>query len=214
MYLSEYIQRTVKGFFIRACVLLLLSALGYEAKAEGWELKRNSSGIRIYTQSQSGSEIRRLKADFEVSGTVSQLASLLADVGKQKSWVYSTRSAIIIRHLASNEFIYYTEKNMPWPLTNRDVVMHTKCVLDTAAGTLTVISRSTENVVPEKNGLVRVPASEVRWNVYTTRPGIMKVEYSAQADPGGTVPAWVTNMFLTKGPYETFMNLRKQMNTL
>ncbi|WP_345085630.1 START domain-containing protein, partial [Nemorincola caseinilytica] len=126
-------------------------------------------------------------------------------------WVYSTSSASIVKRLNNYELIYYTEKKMPWPLSNRDVVMQMKLVLDTVAGTLIMTAHSIENMVPLKSGVVRVPASEVTWKVSTISPGTMKIEYSAQADPGGTVPAWVTNMFLTKGPYETFTNLRKQL---
>ncbi|RYZ55586.1 MAG: hypothetical protein EOP49_02520 [Sphingobacteriales bacterium] len=37
----------------------------------------------------------------------------------------------------------------------------------------------------------------------------LRIEYLAKADPAGAVPAWIANMFVTKGPYETFVQLRK-----
>jgi hypothetical protein len=42
---------------------------------------------------------------------------------------------------------------------------------------------------------------------------MLKVEYIAQADPGGDVPPWIANMFITKGPLETFRQLRKALAT-
>ena len=35
--------------------------------------------------------------------------------------------------------------------------------------------------------------------------------YYNKINPGGTLPAWIVNMFASKGPMETFSNLRKKM---
>ncbi|GAA4468907.1 START domain-containing protein [Nemorincola caseinilytica] len=179
--------------------------------ANEWQLKKSGSGINIYTKSQQASEVKVLKAEFEADGTVKQLANLLADVDKQKNWVYSTNSTRLIKRLNDNELIYYTEKAMPWPLSHRDVVMQMKWMVDTIVGTLTMNAHSIENSIPPPKGMVRVPVSKVVWKVSTIKPGTIRVEYFAEADPGGVIPAWVTNIFLTKGPYETFLNLRKQL---
>jgi hypothetical protein len=37
--------------------------------------------------------------------------------------------------------------------------------------------------------------------------GRLFIVYFLEMDPGGSVPAWITNMFVAKGPYETFSNL-------
>jgi len=41
--------------------------------------------------------------------------------------------------------------------------------------------------------------------------GGVKIEYELQVDPGGKVPAWLVNMFATKGPFETFKKLQQQV---
>ena len=48
------------------------------------------------------------------------------DVAHQADWVYSTKSATLVRRISDKELIYHSEKSMPWPVWNRDVVMHLK----------------------------------------------------------------------------------------
>jgi hypothetical protein len=37
---------------------------------------------------------------------------------------------------------------------------------------------------------------------------LLKIVYTVEFDPSGAVPAWLTNMFVTKGPLQTFQKLR------
>jgi hypothetical protein len=35
----------------------------------------------------------------------------------------------------------------------------------------------------------------------------INIIYIFEAEPGGSLPAWLANMFADKGPYESFKNL-------
>ena len=76
---------------------------------------------------------------------------------------------------------------------------------------MTVRAVTTDHPVAKKEGVVRVPSSAVAWRVTPTSPTEIKIEYEATLDPGGSVPAWVTNLFITKGPYETFKKLKAML---
>ena len=103
--------------------------------------------------------------------------------------------------------ICYTVKDMPWPASDRDAVVHVK-VNHLNENSMNVTVKSVDGYVAKKDGLVRVPTSHVVWNVKQTAPGKLQIIYEAQADPGGSIPDWITNMFLTKGPLESFKKLR------
>jgi hypothetical protein len=65
--------------------------------------------------------------------------------------------------------------------------------------------------IPEKNGIVRVPLSVERW-IVTPLPGDkIRISYELRLDPGASAPAWLINLFSTKGPFETFGHLRQQL---
>jgi hypothetical protein len=40
---------------------------------------------------------------------------------------------------------------------------------------------------------------------------LVNVEYTLFADPGGSVPAWLINLFITKGPMESFKKLKEHL---
>jgi hypothetical protein len=190
---------------------ILLSAL-YAYAGGTWELKKNSNGIKIYTKNAEGSDIKEIKADFEIKGTLPELKKLLSDVNAQKQWVYSTVQSSMVKRINENEFVYYTEKKMPWPVSNRDVVMHVKMTEDPGTGTLTLKASAVKaSAVPTKKAVIRMTAGEVIWQVKAVNENTLHVSYWAKADPGGTLPAWVTNMFLTKGPYESFVKFKERM---
>ena len=178
-----------------------------------WELKNNSNGISIYTRSTPGSGIKELKATFEVKASLNEVKALLLDVSQQKDWVYSTKKSAVLKNIAPEELIYYSEKNMPWPVSNRDVVMHVRITAGQGNEMFTLDASSASGIVPLKAGIVRAPVSEVKWKVTAVDDKTASIEYWAKADPGGSIPAWVTNMFLTKGAHETFVKFRERLAT-
>jgi len=78
---------------------------------------------------------------------------------------------------------------------------------------LVVKIENADNSIVVKSGTVRVPASSVIWKVTPLDNDSLSIEYYGQADPGGSVPAWAANSFCTKGPFETFRNLRKLISS-
>jgi len=60
---------------------------------------------------------------------------------------------------------------------------------------------------PEKSGMVRVPRSDISWYVTMPSEKTISIVYIFDAEPGGSLPAWVVNMFTDKGPYESFKKL-------
>lgn len=198
-------------------LLLFLSCTTFFASSThaapgGWDLKRDADGIKIYTRSlnDATSNVKALRVTLTTAGTPAALAKILLDIPGQKSWVYSTKSSKVLKKVSDVEVIYYSEKTMPWPVTNRDAVMHLR-IATAATGVMTVRATTTDYPMVEKDGVIRVPSSSVAWRVTPTSPTEMKIEYEATLDPGGSVPAWVTNLFITKGPYETFKKLKSML---
>lgn len=197
---------------LRLTVLLVLLAVAAKAAPGGWSLKRDDDGIKIYTRSldESTSNVKALRVTLTAPGTPAALAKILMDIPGQKNWVYSTKSSKVLKKVGESEVIYYSEKTMPWPVTNRDAVMHLR-IATAATGVMSVRANTTDYPVAKKDGVIRVPSSSVAWRVTPTSPTEMRIEYEATVDPGGSVPVWVTNLFITKGPYETFKKLKAML---
>jgi hypothetical protein len=66
-------------------------------------------------------------------------------------------------------------------------------------------------MVPVKPNVVRVADSKGKWVITPLSDGKVKIVYTLHADPGGSVPAWLSNMFATQGPAESFKKLKIQL---
>jgi hypothetical protein len=119
-----------------------------------------------------------------------------------------------MRKVSENEVIYYSEIGTPWPATNRDFYADMKVNYNLAARSLNIVSMGMKDYQPEKKDLVRIPWSRGLWTVTTETGNRIHIQYILQADPGGSIPAWILNTFATKAPMETFSNLKRKMEEL
>jgi len=178
---------------------------------EGWVLKKDKKGIKIYSRKVNGFKVDEIKVETEYEGRVSQLAAIILDVNAQPDWVYKTVRSELVKRVSTAELIYYTEISCPWPFENRDLVAHMTVGQNTVSRVMTIVAKSVNDYVPQKEDIVRLKYSNATWIVTPINNGHIKVEYRIIIDPGDGVPAWLLNMFTTSGPYESFINLREKM---
>jgi len=191
---------------------LLFVAVSYTAGASpDWKLKKENDHIKIYTADVAGSSFKTVKVECTVTGSFSQVIATLFDIDKQKEWVYNDKYSRLLKKVSDNEMLYYSEVSVPWPCSNRDFVAHLK-VTQTSADMVTIVSHAEPAFMPEKNGLVRIKSSNAKWTMTALGNNQIRIDYVVQFDPSGAVPAWLINMFVTKGPYETFDQLQARMN--
>ena len=196
----------LKGAF---ALLLLVASMPSKAQDE-WNLKRDEDGIRVFTRDDDSSSFKNIKVECTVRATPSQLVALLLDMNKQPEWVYGSKSAELLKAIKANEFIFHSEVEVPWPCSDRDYIAHIT-INQAAPDLITIDSRSEPDLLPAKSGVVRVKKSRAHWDVKTVEKNLLKIVYTVSFDPSGAVPAWLTNMFVTKGPFLTFQKLKENV---
>jgi hypothetical protein len=188
--------------------------VSFDPTTDGWMLKDQKDGICIYSRHSEISKFNDIEVQMDLPGTVNQLTTVLFDVEKYPQWAYCTKSAAPVRKIGSNELIYYSEISAPWPLANRDFYADVVLSYDSARHATSLVSRGLKDYQPQKKGLVRIPRSMAVWNITQKSDRVVHIQYVLQIDPGGCLPAWIANMFATKGPMESFGNLKKKMESL
>jgi len=178
---------------------------------EDWKLKQNKEGIEIYTKPLENSHLKGIKVKCALPATLSQLVTVIMDVNTAAEWVYSTKSSTLLKKISAAEVYYYSEVNLPWPISNRDFIAHLKVTQDPHTKVVTIDGPVISNYLPEKKDIVRVRSSYGKW-VLTPQKNNVKIEYTLETDPGGSLPAWLVNLFVAKGPHETFKNLKVQLS--
>lgn len=190
-----------------AGVILTVSAQVY---AQDWKLASDKDGINIYTRKTENSDFKSVKVESDVPATFSQIFSLLFDVDRHHEWGFHHKTSRLLKKLSDNEIVYYSEVNSPWPLLNRDFIVDLKAT-QVNGNLFEINSNALPDYLPEYDKTVRIRNSTSKWLLYKTGKGMMKIVYEMSFDPGGGVPAWVINPFITKGPYETFQKIRERV---
>jgi hypothetical protein len=175
--------------------------------AQNWELSRDENGIKVYKANSDSSRFKIIKVEALMSGTLQKLINVLKDVDNNKNWVYNTIHSYLVRNINENEFLYYAETHLPWPISNRDMVIRMHFGLDSVNKTLLVTATGEPDSLPGVNGKVRVRKFKGRWEVSSVGVNEIRILYFLELDPGGNLGAGLSNLFVAKGPFETFNNL-------
>jgi hypothetical protein len=181
------------------------------AAQDGWSLRKDKEGIKIFSRASDHSKINEVKADFNMQGTLSEFADVMIDLPNHVQWAYGTKSCGLLKKVSDCEIYFYTELNCPWPLTNRDLIVHMVITQDPGSKIMKVVETDIPNYIPEKKQIVRVPVSKAVWTVTPVDKNMVHVNYQIDVDPGGAIPAWLVNMFATKCPFESFKSLRTEV---
>jgi hypothetical protein len=52
---------------------------------------------------------------------------------------------------------------------------------------------------------------KAQWTITPLKDGSLSLEYQLLVDPGGSVPAWLVNLAVVDGPFETMSALREKV---
>ncbi len=198
-----------KYLFLTGCILFFLSANSFSQN--DWALRLDKEGIKVYSKNLDNSPYKAIKTVCTIDASLSRLTAVLLDINNTTDWVYSTKTATLLSQPAPSELVYYSEVDIPWPASNRDFIVSMKVSQNARTKAVTVLADNKPTYLPENKNIVRIPQSYSKWYIEPLSNGQVKIEYLLQVNPGGTVPAWLINMFATRGPFESFKNLRNQV---
>jgi len=189
-----------------ACLLALSCSAQYN-----WKLEKDQQGIKVYSSEIRQSSFKAIKVECVLSGNYKKLISILTNVPEMHKWIYKAKPARLIKQITPLDFIYLIETETPWPLSNRDAVIHFKINTDSLPKFLLISGRNANNLVAKTPGKVRVTNYKADWRVMMPTATTLQIQYIIELDPGGDIPGWISNSFISKGPFETFSNLAKKL---
>lgn len=187
-------------------ILLLFAATPVEKSS--WEFKREKNGIKVFWRDSADSDIKELKIEFEIESSLNSLVSILNDPEYYTDWIYGTLEARIVKEESPQVIYYYSKSDFPWPLSDRDLINKSTISQDPITGIVTSYSVGVNEIVPEKEDVVRITKFESVWEIKPLRKNLNRVSYQLKSDPGGNIPTWMINLAIDQGPISTMENLR------
>jgi hypothetical protein len=190
-------------------LILLICSVTISAKAQkqdGWVLKNEKSGIKVYYRNTA--DVYEIKLITSIKSSLSGLVMLLSEVDNYPKWGYKVIESKLLSQTSAHESVYYTRLDFPWPLDDRDVIMHNRWQQDPVSGKVVASSVAMPSYIDEKTGIVRIKNARTNWMIMPGTGGWLYVEYYIYSDPGGGIPDWLVNMAIDVGPRETINRIR------
>jgi len=174
-----------------------------------WELVTEEGVTKVYTRKSEQSSIKEIRMTTTFKSDLETFKNVLSNVPGYPDWVYKCSDSTKLPSESESDYHYYLITNMPYPITDRDLVVQTK---NWQIGHMYYSqSFSKPDFITPIDGMVRVPRFTSYWEVTPLDDQTLEIEYEASTDPGGFLPAWVINLGITKGPIITMKSLKKEV---
>ena len=193
--------------------LLAFSASAASTSDGPWQLARHRDGIKVYTRSVAGSRYKAVKAEMTIRSSLSAVSALVRDNAECPRWQALCQQARALKTLSPQKLYVYQTNNLPWPVSDRDVVALVTWHQNRKTLAVTMNASAVKGMLPHKKGYVRVTHAQTHWTFTPLAHGRVRVVTEAHINPGGPIPAWLVNMLLVSSPYKTLTNMRRILKT-
>lgn len=112
-----------------------------------WKLVKEDDKINVYNRFCKISNENEVRVSTIIKSSLSDLVYVLQDVNYYTDWVYLCSEAKTIKKISPTEQIYYIITDFPWPIMNRDAVVHGKTSQDPVTKVVSITSTSSIETV-------------------------------------------------------------------
>jgi hypothetical protein len=196
-------------YIILCCILLELTQNNplYAQQASGWQYKGEQEGIKIYHKKTPG--LLHIKLSTTVKAPLSGIVSLFSDVDHYSAWGYKISYSKLLNRASPTELWYYAKYDFPWPLDDRDIILHSKMEQDPITRQIKITNTPYPTYLPENEGIVRIKNASTQWNFVPGEGGWVYIEQYLSTDSAADMPDWLIKMTADTGPRETAKAIRK-----
>ena len=178
-----------------------------------WKLVKNSDSIKVYVQKGPSSQLKVVKVETVLKATLSELVATIKDAENHTNWIFLSKKAKVIERIDDKNWKYYGITDAPWPVYDRDFITMIRLKQDKTDYSITITSTSIPHYLPKNEDMVRIPYIRSVWTFNPLQNGTVHISFELEADPGGSIPLWVINMAVSKGPYKTMEGLIKEIES-
>ncbi len=174
---------------------------------EDWNLKKDADGIKVYTRSVEGSNMKATKATVTLKCNLHTCVAVLKDIEHLDELFPDCNLAKRIEQ-SDTEQIHYLELEAPWPVADRDATFYLTYTFDSESKSVIVGSSPITGKYPEQKGKVRLTTGKGEWRFRQIAEDKTEVIYSAHIEPGGSIPMWLANSVVEENPFRMFHNFQ------
>jgi hypothetical protein len=168
-------------------------------------LKKDANNIKIYTRPSKNIPFDEYKATTTINTRINTILNELLEAPEYYENCLPEVSYLVKSN--NNQYVFYAHKPLPWPIKDRDII--TLLTVDKISDKkIKLTLESAPNEIPEKHKTIRIKTLMGHW-LLEEKDNKTMVTQQLFLDPEGSLPAFVVNSLLIKGPYNTFKELHK-----
>ena len=166
-------------------------------------------GIKLYSKSTAKSDIRSLRAEGIIRGKIDDIVAILRNVESVKDWVPNLVERTYVENYSDQEAILYDVSDLPWPVTDREMVVHHKLSMGEDNKSLVLNFKSVDHPNKKKDSrYIRAIIHKGRLDFFPKGEKTF-VRLTIKVDPMGKIPKFVVNLVQVNMPYDFLMALDK-----
>jgi hypothetical protein len=215
--LSVQYPKKLRHIFIYLLVTLIVTPLVTSSStwARGWKRIRTQNGVKVYQRKEPKRDLPSFKGTGLVNADMYMILAVLRDGSRRKEWMSKSGVTRILRRESEFEAIAYQQTLAPWPVSDREIVMHTQVYLRSQPlemiATFDDVKWSGSIRGVDRDDFVLMPYLRGYWRLTPKGPNRTEVTYMVNTDPGGLLPNFVIRRVTRDIPYWTLIGLRKQV---
>lgn len=195
-------------------MILLLALLSLRAHAlihPKWEKVEIKKNVEVYRGKIEKSDVVAFRGVSVIDAPIGKVCSVIYDVTRIKEWMSDINDVRLIQKISKFEKIEYNRTSAPWPVSDRDFVYSTKVNVNKADRSVEILVESVEHKdAPPVEGVVRGQLHLSRYFLKSLdKDSRTHIEVEILADPKGSLPKWVVNLFQSSWPVNTVNGIRK-----
>lgn len=192
-------------------ILFSLVSLSNASDGEdGWKLRKDKNGIKVYTRKKADAGIYMYKVVTQVSAKPETVYRQVVDFNENLKHMELVNSLRFLDHRKDKRYTNYMHFNMPWPVKNREMVM--KMLVTKDQDGIYLESTDMPEHLPKNSDKVRIEDFQEKWTIKKgASPDESKITVTGWVDPGGSIPMWVVNLFSAQTPYRFISGILQEV---
>jgi len=196
---------TVGGGLI---VALCMFVYGNCFAASDWQPEIKKNGIDAYSRTIEGTDILEIRAITVVPARMEVIAEVLRDIPANTEWRPKCVECRLLELYDRNSMTTYTKIDLPWPVSDRDVVIKADTSINLNTGRVVVKLVSVDHPnAPEPNGNVRIKDFYSQYYLEYINREQTGIIFTTRVNPAGRIPTFLVNLFNKRFAYEEMLGL-------
>jgi hypothetical protein len=185
------------------------------AADDGWKKIGESDGIAGYTRPTTRSGVDEIKAVGIVDAPIAVVEAAIRDISIMPQYIFLCKESFVINtpEMKSERDVifFYSLTDLPFPLSNRDVVAKALWSVDKSKGAIYCHSEGVKTAYKQNKDVVRMPLSITDCKLVPKGADKTEVTYQVLGDPGGKLPPSLVSMLTKNYGIKTITGLRQMV---